>query len=52
MDEQRKRDEHFLKHIREERKKLMERINQIDRLEVSQLKMMNGENDGLGICIV
>ncbi len=32
--------EHFLKTLGEERNKLMERMNEIDRLEVSQLKMM------------
>jgi len=32
--------EHFLKTIREEREKLLDRVNEINRLEVSQLKMM------------
>ncbi len=33
-------NEHFLKTIREEREKLLDRVNEIDSLETSQLKMM------------
>ena len=36
---------HFLMSIRIERDRLMDRINQIDRLEVNEVKMMEREVD-------